>query len=230
MSDTRGRILDVALELFSEHGFEGTTLQQIADRLGFTKAALYYHFRSKDDLLEALVMPVLTDLDGLLDVVEMSPGVRSPRRVFVERYVDYLLRHRRVIGYVSQDLACVAHPAIASGHRERRARMEGALADGELDFREQVRVGMAFGGIQAVIATHPGADTAELRDALLDAASSLLRLRRGGQPAARPHPRGRLRVDQAGGGPVIDRDGQLEANLSIGVTGGSPQGRVHAKR
>jgi AcrR family transcriptional regulator len=196
MSDTRDRILEAALELFSEHGFEGTTLQQIADRLGFTKAALYYHFRSKDDLLEALVMPVMTDLDQLLDQVEVSPGVRAPRHVFVERYVDYLLRHRRVIAYVSQDLACVAHPAIASGHRERRARMEAALADGELDFREQVRVAMAFGGIQAVIARHPAADAAELRQALLEAAGSLLRLRSGPRSPARQRPRTRSRVDQ----------------------------------
>ena len=50
-ADTRSRILDAALDVFSEHGFEGSTLQQVADRLGFTKAALYYHFRSKDDIL-----------------------------------------------------------------------------------------------------------------------------------------------------------------------------------
>jgi AcrR family transcriptional regulator len=197
-SDTPSRILEAALDLFSEHGFERTTLQQIADQLGLTKAALYYHFRSKDDLLEALVMPVITDLDDLLDTVEVSPSVRASRRAFVELYVDYLLRHRRVIAYVSQDLACVAHPAIASGHRERRARMEAALADGELDFREQVRVALAFGGIQAVIARHPGAGTDELREALLEAASSLLRLRTRRRPSARPRSRSRSRVDQTG--------------------------------
>ena len=74
VSATRARILDVALELFSEHGFEGTTLQQIADRLGLTKAALYYHFRSKDDLVRALVAPAITDLDKLLDAYEREPG------------------------------------------------------------------------------------------------------------------------------------------------------------
>lgn len=198
LPDTRSRILDAALELFSEQGFEGTTLQQIADRLGFTKAALYYHFRSKDDLLEALVMPSLIDLDELLDANELSPGVRAPRRVFVQRYVDYLLRHRRLLAYVSQDLAVVAHTAIASGHRERRARMEAALADGELDFKEQVRVAMAFGGIHAVIARHPAADADELREALLSAAGSLLRLRPGRRAPGEQRENGRLRANRSG--------------------------------
>ena len=51
---TRERILDVALDLFTEQGFDGTSLRQIAERLGVTKAALYYHFTSKDDILMAL--------------------------------------------------------------------------------------------------------------------------------------------------------------------------------
>ena len=50
-SDTRARIQQVAVELFTEHGYEGTSLREIAERLDVTKAALYYHFRSKEDIL-----------------------------------------------------------------------------------------------------------------------------------------------------------------------------------
>ena len=53
---TRDRILDVALDLFTTQGFDGTSLRQIAERLDITKAALYYHFESKDDILMALHM------------------------------------------------------------------------------------------------------------------------------------------------------------------------------
>src|SRR6516162_5877947 len=53
---TRDRILDVALDLFTEQGFDGTSLREIAERLHVTKAALYYHFESKDDILMALHM------------------------------------------------------------------------------------------------------------------------------------------------------------------------------
>src|ERR1700694_4782548 len=41
---TRQQILDTALTLFTVQGYDATSLRQIADRLGVTKAALYYHF------------------------------------------------------------------------------------------------------------------------------------------------------------------------------------------
>jgi AcrR family transcriptional regulator len=70
--DTRERILRVAAELFSEQGYDATSLRQLADRLGFTKAALYYHFQSKDEILEALVGPVLEMLDELVERLEQA--------------------------------------------------------------------------------------------------------------------------------------------------------------
>ena len=45
--DTRERILDVALDLFIEQGYDKTSLRQIAEPLGFTQAAIYYHFAAK---------------------------------------------------------------------------------------------------------------------------------------------------------------------------------------
>ena len=176
-TDTRSRILEAALAVFSEHGFEGSSLQQIADRLGVTKAALYYHFRSKDDILGALVAPANTDLGALLDAQMGTTDTPARRRRFMADYLDYLLRHRQLIAYISSDLATLAHPAMAASH-ERREQMVAMLAGDDLDFADQVRVTIAFGGISHAIARNPGADTAELREALLAAASPLLRPRR----------------------------------------------------
>jgi len=176
-ADTRSRILDAALDVFSEHGFEGSTLQQVADRLGFTKAALYYHFRSKDDILGALVAPASAGIQAMLEAHTGTPDSPARRRQFMADYVDYLLAHRRLIAYISSDLATLAHPAMAKS-RERRERMEAILAGDDLDFADQVRVTIAFGGIQAAIARNPDAGTAELREALLAAATPLLRPRR----------------------------------------------------
>jgi len=181
-SDTRTRILDAALELFSEQGFDGTTLQQIADRLGFTKAALYYHFRSKDDLLHALVGPAVTGLDELLESHEAMLDTPARRRRFTEAYLDHVILHRRLTAYIARDLAVVAHPAFASGRADRRERVEALLAGDGLDFHEQVRVAMAFYGIGRVIAQYPDADCEELRAALLDAIRAVLR-------PSRRHPR-----------------------------------------
>jgi AcrR family transcriptional regulator len=49
--DTRARIQQVALELFAAQGYERTSLREVAERLGVTKAALYYHFKSKEDIV-----------------------------------------------------------------------------------------------------------------------------------------------------------------------------------
>jgi AcrR family transcriptional regulator len=184
--DTRSLILDAALDVFSEHGFEGSSLQQIADRLGLTKAALYYHFHSKDDLLEALIAPAIVDLDEVLDAHASTRDTPARRRQFMQDYVDYLLRHRQLIAYISRDLATLAHPAITAGNQERRARVEATLAGPDLDFNDEVRVAMAFGGIQAVIAQYPDADETQLRTALLETAAALLRPRRGSRPDPSP--------------------------------------------
>jgi len=173
--DTRTRILETALELFSEQGFDGTRLQQIADRLGFTKAALYYHFRSKDDLLQALVTPAMTGMRELLDAHEGLPDTPAQRRRFVEDYLDFLLRHRPLIAYMTQDLALLARPEMAAASADHRKRVGAMLAGDGLDFTEQIRVAMALRGIGGVIAQYPDAETSELREALLDATRALLR-------------------------------------------------------
>jgi AcrR family transcriptional regulator len=46
----RQRILDAALELLAEHGYEGMSLQQVADQVGLHKSSLFHHFRSKEEL------------------------------------------------------------------------------------------------------------------------------------------------------------------------------------
>jgi AcrR family transcriptional regulator len=176
--DTRARILDAALDVFSEHGFEGSSLQEIADRLNLTKAALYYYFRSKDELLEALVEPAITGVTDIIDACADEPDTPARRKEFMKQYLDYYLRQRRLVAYISRDLATLAHPAFSSGNEVRRARMEAILAGSDLDFSDRVRVTMAFGGMQAAIAQYPDADEAELREALLDASAALLRPRR----------------------------------------------------
>ena len=54
-STTKERILNEALSAFSEYGYKGTNLRDFADRLGLSKSALYKHFESKDDILNALI-------------------------------------------------------------------------------------------------------------------------------------------------------------------------------
>ena len=53
--DTKERILETALELFAQNGYLGTSMNDIARQLGFTKAALYKHYTSKQEILDRIV-------------------------------------------------------------------------------------------------------------------------------------------------------------------------------
>lgn len=65
-SDTHQRIQDVALELFADKGYDKTSLREIAERLDVTKAALYYHFKTKEDILVSLVEDHFGRVDELI--------------------------------------------------------------------------------------------------------------------------------------------------------------------
>ena len=96
--NTRVHILDASLRLFSERGFACTTVRDIARAAGITDAAIYYHFASKRDLLEALfeergILPAMqnleqisTDLplrDTLLDIARRAMLVMQQNREFL---------------------------------------------------------------------------------------------------------------------------------------------------
>lgn len=76
-SNARGRILEAALDLFAEKGFDATGVQEIVVRAGVTKGALYHHFASKEDILFDLYGEVLgaqlADLDRILSTTERDP-------------------------------------------------------------------------------------------------------------------------------------------------------------
>jgi AcrR family transcriptional regulator len=99
--DTRRRILAVALELFSVHGYAGTSMRDIAEAIGMTKAALYYHFASKEQILEAATEPLRTEMAALLQLAVGPPQPAAEH--LLTRLVDILSRHALLIGTVFND-------------------------------------------------------------------------------------------------------------------------------
>jgi AcrR family transcriptional regulator len=166
------RVLDVALELFSEHGFAGTSLQDIADRLGVTKAAVYYHFRSKDDLLLALVEPAI---DQLMAMAAETDSARRGRGVGVARYVDYLLGHRRVAAYLTRDATAMSHPMLVEKGAQLRGQVEGMLLGRDVD-----DLGTVWGAAMlqalagALLAAPPEVSEEWLREELTELGAQLL--------------------------------------------------------
>lgn len=81
-TDTRARILETAAELFSERGYAGTSIRDIAERLDVTKAALYYHFASKSEILHALVDQPIEAIRGVI-AQELDVSTPAARRIYV---------------------------------------------------------------------------------------------------------------------------------------------------
>ena len=162
-SDSARRVLDAALELFAEHGFEGTSLQQIADRLGVTKAAVYYHFRSKDDLLAALVEPAFDELHGLLSEAEGLPRGTARQKQALQAFVAYLLRHRATASWLSRDAAVMTRPSVWERARDTERRLDELLTVGDADPLARFWTGAIARSVSGAVLSSPGADEAWLR-------------------------------------------------------------------
>lgn len=83
---TRTRIQNVALELFAEQGYDKTSLRELAERLGLTKASLYYYFKSKEDIVQSLVDDLLAAVDEVIDWSRDREPTPGNRRELIERY------------------------------------------------------------------------------------------------------------------------------------------------
>jgi AcrR family transcriptional regulator len=144
-ADTREDIRTVALELFAENGVEQTSLRQIAERLDITKAALYYHFPSKDELLAELAQPLMDDLDGFFaQVREEGPG--EPEGI-LRSYLDLCHRHRKLLQSVLRDPTVLARLGTLTQVLYRRLEVDRALVGSDLP-ADRVRAIIAFGGLQ----------------------------------------------------------------------------------
>ncbi|MFC6334032.1 TetR/AcrR family transcriptional regulator [Paenibacillus septentrionalis] len=65
-------IIDAAIELFSEKGYEATSIQEITERCGISKGAFYLHFKSKDELILAIVDYIINKFGSIIDRVVRS--------------------------------------------------------------------------------------------------------------------------------------------------------------
>jgi AcrR family transcriptional regulator len=91
---TRQQILETAQRLFAELGYDATSLQMIADEMGLTKAAVYYHFPAKTDILRAAMQPGVQRLKALLDEAATMRTRRARIEHMVNGFVDFLVRNR----------------------------------------------------------------------------------------------------------------------------------------
>jgi AcrR family transcriptional regulator len=180
--DTRERIQSVALELFAEHGYQQTSLREIAERLGVTKAALYYHFKSKEDIVRSFTEDYVAELDALLTWGAAQPRTPATRGTLLAGYSDIVQRRLGVLRFLEQNQAAVHHLMSENGakdnkrmFREQFENFRDMLAPPGSPLEERVRASVAVVsvGLGSMLFQKEAADPAELREIVLGIATEL---------------------------------------------------------
>jgi AcrR family transcriptional regulator len=130
--DARGRLMQAAMELYGEHGYDRTTVAEIAERAGLTKRTFFRHFADKREVLFgnghefqdrfvaglAAAPPAAAPLDAVAAALEAGAGVLAERREFARRRQAVIAANEELQERELVKLASVA-AALAAGLRER---------------------------------------------------------------------------------------------------------------
>lgn len=182
---TRERIIRTALALIADRGFAATSTREISERLGFTKAALYYHFRTKDDLLAAIIEPAVEDLRQLVasvwpasgDPADVAPSVR---RRLMAGYVELVARHAGLIRVLSDDPAVRSCTPLAAAMPLYEQLVQLLSASAAPDESQRTRVRCALGAVHAgIIHGSPPHGDAAARSVTLSVACAAIGLNGG---------------------------------------------------
>jgi AcrR family transcriptional regulator len=177
--DTRERIQSIALELFAEQGYEKTSLREIAERLGVTKAALYYHFRSKEDIVRSFTEDYRAEVEAVIAWGASQPPTPQTRAEILARYADIVTRRLAVIRFMQQNQATM-HTLVSGARgkllfREQFMSLCDLLAPPGAPLADRVRAITAVIaiGMSPMILQREAASPGELHDAALGVAREL---------------------------------------------------------
>lgn len=178
---TRERILDVALDLFTEQGFDKTSLRQIAERLGFSKAALYYHFASKDDILLALHLRLHEFGRRAVERLGQAPAGAAGWGRLLDDLIDEMLANRKIFVVHERNRAAfeVLHrKRHDQAHDDLQEQFRRVLADPAVPLRDRVRLACALGSVMTCLVlsgeVFTGVSTGTLGELLREAVRDVL--------------------------------------------------------
>jgi AcrR family transcriptional regulator len=127
---TREAIVRAALGLFAEHGYEGTSLRQLAERVGIEAGSLYNHISSKADLLADMIVyaieEVLTGVQGILESAPQDPAERL--RAATAAHIAFHCTQREQVIVLDREFRALP-PERAGGVADASARYEAVFAD-----------------------------------------------------------------------------------------------------
>jgi AcrR family transcriptional regulator len=193
--DTRQRLLDVAVVLISQHGYAGTSLQMIADELGFTKAAIYYHFRTRDQLLIALMEPLLRQIRQVVETAESQRTPRTQMVSMVQGFAQVVAKNRSLAAVMVFDPSVHRILQMQPEWGDMIARQLGLLMQLDASPSGVVKATALFTGLAGAATGAPiDIDEADLVEQLCEIGCRILGLRQprrdrnGGGLTARQRP------------------------------------------
>ncbi|MFE3937773.1 TetR/AcrR family transcriptional regulator [Streptomyces goshikiensis] len=174
--DTRQRIQDVALELFAEQGYEKTSLREIAERLEVTKAALYYHFKTKEDIIISLFDDLTGPVDELIEWAQEQPKTLEMKREVLRRYSEAMAAGASLFRFKQENQATMRELSIGETMKRRLFLLVGLLQAADRPLEDQVRCVSALFTLHAgmMFLQHVEADPEETRQAALTIAMDLI--------------------------------------------------------
>ena len=207
--DTRARILETALDLFAEQGYQRTSMREIADRLGITKAAVFYHFPAKAQLLASLGEPLIEDMEvAIKDALYAAETAGDPDRarwLLIESLLDTYLRHRRLLRILTHDLTVLAHDHAFQRFVDLAERIHQIVAGPDADLSGRVRAVQAISMLGDPVVFLSDVPDDRLRAEILSGVRTLLQ----GPPPASAGRAARRR--RAGRPPALDAARAAEA-------------------
>lgn len=178
--DTKSDICRAAMELISEKGVEKASLREIAESVGITKASLYYHYASKEDLVTALLTPLVEDMRHALEDVEEHIWSQEALRDVLGTFIDALIKHRDVGAWLMRDAGALSGFKEAMGDMlDMTTRLHRWLAGPNPSVEDRIRAVAAtevVGGVLTSSITVRDAPDHVLRETLLEASLAVLSL------------------------------------------------------
>ncbi|MBT2478042.1 TetR/AcrR family transcriptional regulator [Streptomyces sp. ISL-94] len=174
--NTRQRIQDVALELFAEQGYEKTSLREIAERLEVTKAALYYHFKTKEDIIISLFEDLTRPIDELIVWAEEQPRTLETKRELLRRYSKAIAACAPLFRFMQENQATMRELSIGETMKNRLLRLVELVRREDDPLTDQVRSVSALFTLHAgmMFLQHMKSDPEETRLAALEVATDLI--------------------------------------------------------
>ena len=164
---TREEIQRVALELFSERGYDAVSMREISERLGITKAALYYHFEGKADIVRSLLASYNEQLAALIAWAEGQPRTYDTRRELLKRWVELVRTDGAdVIRFLGANQHVMREVKHDSSMRERFRTIFGLFVEADAPLRDQLRARIA--GMSVHVAVMTSQDLGVSLDEVLD--------------------------------------------------------------